>query len=430
MPARILLLALATVLWFSGNAVAEKRLALVIGNDAYSNLPASQQLRKAGNDARAMAQTFRDLGFDTLLGLNLGRSEVNLKLQEFVNKVERGDTAAVFYAGHGVRIGGQNYLLPSDVPRIKSGQEAFLKSESVRVDTITDTLNARGAKITLLFLDACRDNPFNELTGRSVGGTRGLARMTPVQGTFIMFSAGAGQQALDRVSDSDANPNSVFTRALLPLMKQPGLEIGEMAKQVKRSVYNLALTVGGHQQTPAVYNEMLSDFYLAGDKGSAKRVAAAPAPAVPAAPKQDAEILFWQSVTANPTKESYEAYLQSYPSGQFASLAQARIAALAPPAPTKPEPETAQPEIGGGGLIFPDSHLRRLTVIELVRLNRARLRIARNEIYARKGRFFKSKDLKIYFSRFPWYQPYTWNPKLTPLEKLNVRTILAVEKRK
>lgn len=440
--ARILSVCLFVLVALGGPALAEKRLALVIGNDAYLNLPPDQQLQKARNDATAMAGALRGLGFETLLGLDLGRSEMNLKIQQFANRVERGDTVAVFFAGHGVRVGGANYLLPSDVPKIKSGQEAFLKAESVRVDSITDTINAKGAKITLLILDACRDNPFKDSTGRSVGGTRGLARMTPVRGTFIMFSAGAGQQALDRLSDSDTDPNSVFTRTLLPLLKQPGLEIAEMAKLVKRSVYKLALTAGGHEQTPAVYNEMLADFYLGGSGTKPPRpavVTTAPitAPAAPSAEtrsdgsKSDTEILFWQSVTANPTKQSYEAYLESYPTGTFAPLARARIAALSEPSPQpEPVPQANDTAADYSGFIFPDSHQRRLTLRELARLSKRDLRIARNEIFARNGRHFKSRDLQIHFGRYPWYRPYTWKPSLTPLEKLNVQTILSVERRK
>ena len=440
MFARVLLVMLAAIVWLSPAALAEKRVALVIGNNSYANLTPAQQLKKAINDARSMAATLKELGFETQLGLDLGRSEINRKLQELANKVQPGDTVALFFAGHGVRIDGQNYLLPSDVPKVQSGQDAFLKSESVRVDTITDTLNARGARITLLILDACRDNPFQDSKGRSVGGTRGLARMEPAQGTFIMFSAGAGQQALDRLSDADPNPNSIFTRTLIPLMREPGLEIGTMAKRVKRDVNKLALSGAGHQQTPAVYNEMLNDFYLAGGKGKASdtqpsaKIAATPPVTTTRSSQDQAEFLFWQSVTAKPTRDSYEAYLQSYPSGKFATLAQARIAALDKAAQSPPEPPAATEPMDSQsdpvGFIFPESHLRRIRIPELVGLSRRKLRIARNEIYARKGRYFKSKDLKIYFRQFPWYQPYTWKPRLNQIEKLNVRVIQAAERRK
>ena len=145
-------------------------------------------------------------------------------------------------------------------------------------------------------------------------------------------------------------------------------------------------------------------------------------------------MLFWQSVTAEPTRDSYEAYLQSYPSGQFAALAHTRIAALDKAAQSPPEPAAATEAMDWQsdpvGFIFPESHLRRIRVPELAGLSRRELRIARNEIYARKGRFFKSKDLKVYFRQFPWYQPHTWKPRLSQIEKLNVRIIQAVEKRR
>lgn len=431
MPARLIFYLLAAILFFSTPALAEKRVALVIGNDAYANLPASQQLKKAVNDARAMADTLRGLGFDTLLGINIGRTQFNRKLQEIANKVEPGDTVAVFFAGHGVQISDLNYLLPSDVPHIRSGQEALLKLESVRVGTITETLNARGPRITLLILDACRDNPFKDSKGRSIGGTRGLARMTPAQGTFVMYSAGTGQQALDRLSDNDANPNSVFTRTLLPLMRQPGLEIGELAKQVKRGVHELALKAG-HEQVPAVYNEMLNDFFLAGGaKGQTQQVASAPAPA-PVLSEKDA-FDFARSIG---TIDGWDAFLAKFPDGAFAAFAKAArnklvagktVAAVAPPQAAS---SGAAPQSANAGFIFPNSHLRRITVRELISLSKKDLRIARNEIYARKGRFFKSRDLQVHFGKFSWYQPHTWNPSLTRLERLNVRTIQAVEKRR
>ncbi|GJM00894.1 MAG: hypothetical protein DHS20C07_25730 [Methyloligella sp.] len=239
-----------------------KRIALVIGNNKYTNLPRDYQLKKARNDARSTANTFSDLGFDVISGFDLKRRKMNVKLTKFANKIEPGDEVMFFFAGHGVRIEGQNYLLPSDIPKITDANEDLLKSESLRVDAISEMFRKKGARLSLLVLDACRNNPFKDTRGRSVGGTRGLAPMDPPEGTLVLFSAGAGQEALDRLSDNDKNPNSVFTRIFLPMVKQEGLELSRLSRLVKGKVRDLAKSVG-HKQTPAVYNEVIGDVYLA-----------------------------------------------------------------------------------------------------------------------------------------------------------------------
>lgn len=243
-------------------ALRGKRIALIIGNDNYSNLPPQFQLKKARNDARSTAETFKSLGFDVAHGFDLDRRDLNIQLASFGNRIEPGDEVMFFFAGHGVRIDGRNYLLPSDIPDINSANQDLLKSEAIRIDRISDMLRSKGARLALLVIDACRNNPYKDTRGRSIGGSRGLAPMDPPEGTLVLFSAGAGQQALDRLSDTDVNPNSIFTRTFLPLVKQQGLELSRLSRLVKRKVRDLAKTVG-HSQTPAVYNEVIGDVYLA-----------------------------------------------------------------------------------------------------------------------------------------------------------------------
>jgi len=112
-------------------AVAEKRVALAIGNDLYPNLPADRQLRKAANDATTIAGTLKSLGFEVIVGTNLGRQAMIDKLAEFTARLQPGDTAALFFAGHGVAIGGVNYLIPSDVPAVTEGAEARVRGASL-----------------------------------------------------------------------------------------------------------------------------------------------------------------------------------------------------------------------------------------------------------------------------------------------------------
>lgn len=239
-----------------------KRFALLIGNDSYSNLKDYQQLKKAKNDAQSLADTFEKIGYKTTLGLDLGRSAINKTLDKFADQINPGDEVVFFFAGHGVRIKGRNYLLPSDIPDMSKSSEDYLTTEAIPADRITDIIKNKGARVAMLILDACRNNPFTNNLGRSIGGKRGLAIMTPPEGTFVLFSAGAGQEALDRLSDDDAHPNSVFTRTLIPLLQEDELEIGRLARVVRQKVKKLAETVN-HKQTPAVYNEITGDFYLA-----------------------------------------------------------------------------------------------------------------------------------------------------------------------
>jgi uncharacterized caspase-like protein len=242
---------------------ADKRVALVVGIDAYENLDLTAQLKKARSDAAALARTLKELGFDVIAKDDLTRSEFNAAWTDFLGKLEPGDMATFYFAGHGVEFGGRNYLIPKDVPDIKPGRDELLKRESLSLQEFLEDLREKGTRLNLVILDACRDNPFRQLAGRSVGRTRGLAISEPPEGTFIMFSAGTGESALDRLNDDDADPNSVYTRNLLPLLKTRGLSLTDVAEAVRLQVRKLAATAD-HRQTPAYYNQMLGRVCLAG----------------------------------------------------------------------------------------------------------------------------------------------------------------------
>lgn len=263
--ARILVAVLAFCLLALGASPAAhsaKRVAFVAGIDAYDNLTEQQQLKKAVNDAQAVGEALAGLGYDVQKADNVGRLDFLRQWQLFLNRLEPGDEAAVFFAGHGVEIDGQNFLLPRDVPRVESGEEEVLKASGLSLASLLDQVRDRHPQVGLYILDACRDNPFVDGKGRGIGGTRGLARVEPPSGTFIMFSAGAKESALDRLSDNDPNPNSVYTRTLLPRLKASG-RITDIARDVRREVRELAASVA-HVQTPAYYDEVVGDFCPAG----------------------------------------------------------------------------------------------------------------------------------------------------------------------
>jgi uncharacterized caspase-like protein len=251
-------------------AAAEKRVAFVVGIDRYDHLADGLQLKKAANDAKAVGDTLRDLGYEVVRAENVGRVELLRQWSRFLNMVEPGSTAAFFFAGHGVEIGGVNYLIPRDVPRVGDGEEELLKGSAIKLDMLLEGFRAKKPAVSLIVLDACRDNPFVTSRGRSLGGSRGLADVQAPSGTFIMYSAGAGQRAIDRLSESDPDANSVYTRALLPKLKTPGLGIQEIAREVRREVMATARTVG-HEQVPAYYDEVLGDFCPAGCTPSAAK---------------------------------------------------------------------------------------------------------------------------------------------------------------
>lgn len=274
-PLIVLALVFAVVsIGFSQMAMAQARLALIVGNDSYQNLPS---LAKARNDARAISATLSGLGMATTLLEDADRRGMTRALSDLASAISPGDEVVFYYAGHGVEVSGRNYLLPTDAPAARPGDEAFLTAESVAVDDILFTLQSRGARVTVLILDACRDNPFPRQGTRSAGGVRGLAPITAPEGAFILFSAGTGQSALDSLGPADPDPNSVFTRALIPLLNTPGLPLQGIARSLKAEVEGVAQSVN-HKQRPAYYDELTGDFVLNGGmtRGAAPLEAAAP----------------------------------------------------------------------------------------------------------------------------------------------------------
>jgi hypothetical protein len=239
-------------------APTERRLALVVGNDRYQNVPV---LSKAVADASAVAAALRKLDFTVTVAENQSRQAFSEALLNFNSAIQPGDTVFFFFAGHGFEIRGTNYLLPVDVPTASEGQEELVQDASFAVDSIVNRIQGRGARATILVLDACRNNPFERTRTRAVGGSGGLAPVTPPEGVFILFSAGAKQTALDAMSPSDPDPNSVFTRHLLREMATPGLTMVQLAKRTQAEVKQLA-AYARHEQTPAYYDEIVGDFVL------------------------------------------------------------------------------------------------------------------------------------------------------------------------
>jgi uncharacterized caspase-like protein len=302
-------------------AQADRRVAFVVGNGAYKNVAA---LPNPPIDAKAIAGALRNVGFEVVEGTNLTRDKMTERLLDFGKKAQGADIALFFYAGHGIAISGTNYLLPIDAD-IKSEMDVKLGA-AINIDlTLDQTMG--DAKVKLVFLDACRDNPFaakiksNSAT-RSVNVQTGLAEMKSGEGTLIAFATGPGQTALDGTEGG----NSPFTRALLANVTQPGVEIQQAMTKVRAQV-NEETNKG---QLPWGHTNLIGTVYLNGAPApAAPGTAAAPSQQqIALAPNTEVEVEFWRSIKDSNKPEELKAYLTNYPNGQFRSLAQSRIASL------------------------------------------------------------------------------------------------------
>jgi uncharacterized caspase-like protein len=319
-----IILSLICMAFTAGAAKADRRVAFVVGNGTYKNVAA---LPNPPIDAKSMAGVLRNIGFDVVEGTNLTRDKMTERLLEFGKKAQGADVALFFYAGHGIAISGTNYLLPIDAD-IKSEMDVKLGA-AINIDlTLDQTMG--DAKVKLVFLDACRDNPFaakiksNSAT-RSVSVQTGLAEMKSGEGTLIAFATGPGQTALD----GQEGTNSPFTRALLANIATPGVEIQQAMTKVRAQV-NEETNKG---QLPWGHTNLIGTVYLNPAAAPAAAAAAGPASSAPAAVAttsggSDVELEFWRSIKESNKPEELNAYLTNYPNGQFKSLALARIASL------------------------------------------------------------------------------------------------------
>ena len=232
---------------------AQKRVALVVGNADYVH---AGKLANPKNDATDMAANLKSLGFDVILGTDLDKRGLDGKVREFARALETGDAGVFFYAGHGLQVAGQNYIIPVDA---KLESERDLDFETVRLDFVLHQMELnRDTKTNIVFLDACRDNPLARNLARSMG-TRstsvghGLAQVDAGVGTFVAFSTQPGNVALD-----GSGRNSPFASALTKRIKEPGRNLNAIMIDVRRDV--LAATSG--KQVPWDHSALTGDFFF------------------------------------------------------------------------------------------------------------------------------------------------------------------------
>lgn len=266
-----------TCVW-GGAALAEDRLALVIGNSDYTTAP----LPNPVNDAVLMTSTLEDLGFTVKSYTDLDRRNLQRAVVDFGKTLEtagEGAVALIYYAGHGVQIDGENYLIPVDA---QISDPLDVKIEGIRASTVLETLNRYDDGLNIVVLDACRDNPFESSTRSSAGG---LARMDAPTGTLVAFSTAPG-----RVAEDGRGGNSPYTKALAKSMRIPGLKVEDVFKRVRVEV----LERTNRRQVPWESSSLVGDFYFSGppqtSDNEAKPEAVQPVPSIDLQAKQRKEM--------------------------------------------------------------------------------------------------------------------------------------------
>ena len=418
-----------------GFAEAAQRIALVIGNSAYRP---GYELRNPVADARAVAQNLSDLGFTVTVIMDSDLATAQKALDSFVPDGIEAEAAIIYYAGHGAMINGRSFMLPTDFSMSNFDE---IDKEALATDRMLQTLSSTHASVKLLLFDACRNNPL-ESRGATVieKPEEGEAR---TQDMLIAFSTAQGMTALD-----GSGNHSPFAEGLLDNLGKANEELADIMRAV--SLHVREKTEG--RQTVWIENSLTRRFYF-----TAVSPAVSPGKVVdltPPEPDADIGVIF-----ANSSEELLSPADLEGRDATTLRLARNEIfarngrifndAALRAHfvkfdwyRPTSYEPQLNQIEKQNvalirqfemnqsapkAGFLFADSDRRLLTAQELKSLDKAELRNARNEIYARRGRKFVRKEVSDYFKQFDWYRPQFGEVELTFLEAQNVALIQKFE---
>jgi uncharacterized caspase-like protein len=284
---------------------SERRVALVIGNGAYG--PEIGALANPSNDAADFAEALKAAGFETMLKLDVDRDEMHRAVIDFGRSLDDGGVGLFYYAGHAVQVDGNNYLIPLGA---QIDREDYVPLEAVDVNQVLGRMGGANNRLNIVILDACRNNPFRSI---SRGVSRGLAQTLAPTGTYIAYSAGPGQVALD-----GEGRNSPYTAGLLDMMAQPGLSLEEVFKGVRVKV--LASTED--KQTPWTSSSITGDFYF----HQPEPEVAEPLPTAPAAASDD--LVVWSAIANSQNAEDFRIFLETYPDSPLAPFARQRLARL------------------------------------------------------------------------------------------------------
>lgn len=315
-----------------------KRFALVIGNDSYRTV---EPLKNARNDARAFAQTMRDAKFEVIAQDDLSREQFWGVIDRVKGRMNKGDELVFYFAGHGVQIGANQYLLPVDIPVPDSDRQ--VERSAIPLVEVLDSFS--DARVSVFVIDACRDNPFPKRSTRSIGGTRGLSRPEPTTGQIVILSAGRDQKALDSVPGRSSQ-NGLFTHELIQVIRNGNPEVRTAFETVKERVDDVARKAN-HQQRPAVSHDLRGNFFFYPESRQALVASIAPAPTLrieSRLPPTDVEIeaQAWEDAQRANTFAAYQAFITAYPNSRYAGRARIGLAALSPSRPNPPTVEANQ----------------------------------------------------------------------------------------
>ena len=311
----------------------DKRVALVIGNGAYQS---AVRLDNAVFDARAVADSFRKLGFQVVDGYDLDIDQMRSKVSEFSAALSDSKSAVIYYAGHGISVDEENYLVPTDIV-LKSPTDLDLNAISV---SLLLKQMKRDDRVNIVILDACRDNPFAAVLARQK--TRALVverGLTPIdgdlaRGTLIAFASDPKSSALD----GPTGAHSPFTEAFLAHLFDAGVPIDTVMSRVRNDVWEKT----GHHQLPWVNTSLIGEYEL-NPRPTSEPAAEAAKPVAASSefaadPRQAQENLLWESAQHSNLSADYQAYLSAFPSGVFAQMAKNRIASMESARTSAPTP--------------------------------------------------------------------------------------------
>jgi uncharacterized caspase-like protein len=311
----------------------DKRIALVIGNGAYQN---AVRLDNAVFDARAVAESFRKLGFQVVDGYDLDIDQMRAKVSEFSAALSDSKSAVIYYAGHGIAVDEENYLIPTDIV-LKSPTDLDLNAISV---SLLLKQMKRDDRVNIVILDACRDNPFAATLARAKTRAlvveRGLTRIDGdlARGTLIAFASDPKSTALD----GQTGAHSPFTEAFLSHLFDRGVTIDTVMSRVRNDVWEKT----GHHQLPWVNTSLIGEYELNPQPTSEPVVESAKPSTSLTEPLADSrqaqENLLWESAQHSNLGADYQAYLSAFPSGVFAQMAKNRIASMESPRTSAPTP--------------------------------------------------------------------------------------------
>lgn len=288
------------------SALAEKRIALVIGNSDYRLI---SPLANPKNDAKLMASTLKEVGFEVIVATDVDNRGMARAVKKFGNALRGAGKEAVglfYYAGHGAQSRGKNFLIPLNA---EIATEFDLDIEAISASQILGQMEAAGNALNLVILDACRNNPFR--TGfRSAN--RGFARVRAPSGSLVAFSAAPGEVAVD-----GSGTNSPYTEALAKAIRKPGVLVEQMFKRVRVAVKSST----GNRQTPWEESSLLGDFYFVPPVTSSKEPGSSVTPL-------DKETVFWNSIKDSNRVGAFQEFLLRFPEGTFSGLARVRLRAL------------------------------------------------------------------------------------------------------